>query len=48
MSDPILSPPQLQVVLGYLRALEQGADAYRIFDEKRDECIKCVLIPQAA
>lgn len=37
-----------KAIISHRFPLEQGADAYRIFDEKRDECIKCVLIPQAA
>jgi len=28
--------------------LEDAAKAYEMFDQKRDDCIKCVLIPQAA
>lgn len=28
--------------------LDEGSDAYRIFASKRDECIKCVLVPNAA
>jgi threonine dehydrogenase-like Zn-dependent dehydrogenase len=28
--------------------LEHGADAYDLFDNKRDDCIKCVLVPPRA
>jgi threonine dehydrogenase-like Zn-dependent dehydrogenase len=35
-------------IISHRFALEDAADAYRIFDEKQDECIKCVLLPQAA
>jgi threonine dehydrogenase-like Zn-dependent dehydrogenase len=28
--------------------LERAEDAYRIFDKKQDDCIKCVLIPSQA
>jgi threonine dehydrogenase-like Zn-dependent dehydrogenase len=28
--------------------LEGAADAYRTFEQKKDDCIKCVLIPPQA
>jgi threonine dehydrogenase-like Zn-dependent dehydrogenase len=37
-----------KAIISHRFPLEQGAEAYRMFDEKRDECIKCVLLPQAA
>ncbi|HVU02769.1 MAG TPA: zinc-dependent alcohol dehydrogenase [Polyangiaceae bacterium] len=35
-------------VITHRMGLEHAADAYRIFDEKRDGCIKCVLVPPLA
>jgi len=35
-------------IISHRFPLEDAARAYQMFDQKRDECIKCVLIPQAA
>jgi threonine dehydrogenase-like Zn-dependent dehydrogenase len=35
-------------IISHRLALEDGPDAYRIFASKRDECVKCVLIPRHA
>jgi threonine dehydrogenase-like Zn-dependent dehydrogenase len=37
-----------KAIISHRFPLEEAAHAYRIFAEKRDECVKCVLIPQAA
>jgi threonine dehydrogenase-like Zn-dependent dehydrogenase len=35
-------------IISHRLALEDGPDAYRIFANKQDECVKCVLIPRHA
>jgi threonine dehydrogenase-like Zn-dependent dehydrogenase len=35
-------------IISHRFELEEGPDAYNIFSGKKDECIKCVLIPKAA
>jgi threonine dehydrogenase-like Zn-dependent dehydrogenase len=35
-------------IISHRFPLEQAAEAYETFDQKRDECIKCVLIPPLA
>jgi threonine dehydrogenase-like Zn-dependent dehydrogenase len=35
-------------IISHRMRLEDGPEGYRIFAQKRDECIKCVLIPSAA
>jgi threonine dehydrogenase-like Zn-dependent dehydrogenase len=37
-----------KAIISHRVPLEDGPDAYRIFARKQDECIKCVLVPQAA
>jgi len=37
-----------RAIITHRLPLEQAPDAYRMFAEKRDGCIKCVLIPDAA
>lgn len=37
-----------KAIISHRFALEDARDAYRIFDEKQDDCIKCVLVPRAA
>ena len=34
-------------IISHRLPLEEAREAYRMFAEKKDECIKCVLIPQA-
>jgi threonine dehydrogenase-like Zn-dependent dehydrogenase len=35
-------------IISHRLSLDDGPDAYRIFAQKRDNCIKCVLVPNAA
>jgi threonine dehydrogenase-like Zn-dependent dehydrogenase len=35
-------------IISHRFALEDAAEAYRLFDEKQDDCIKCVLVPPIA
>ena len=35
-------------IISHRFPLEAAADAYRLFERKEDECIKCVLIPPHA
>jgi threonine dehydrogenase-like Zn-dependent dehydrogenase len=35
-------------IISHRFPLEEAADAYRIFERKEDECIKCVLVPPNA
>jgi threonine dehydrogenase-like Zn-dependent dehydrogenase len=35
-------------IISHRFPLDEGSDAYRIFASKRDECIKCVLVPDKA
>jgi threonine dehydrogenase-like Zn-dependent dehydrogenase len=37
-----------QGIITHRVPLEDAADAYRIFDRKLDDCVKCVLIPPSA
>jgi threonine dehydrogenase-like Zn-dependent dehydrogenase len=37
-----------RAVMSHRLPLEQAAEAYRMFAEKRDGCVKCVLVPGAA
>jgi threonine dehydrogenase-like Zn-dependent dehydrogenase len=37
-----------RAIISHRFALEDAVDAYHTFDNKRDDCIKCVLIPNAA
>jgi threonine dehydrogenase-like Zn-dependent dehydrogenase len=34
-----------QAIISHRVPLESAADAYRIFEKKEDNCIKCVLVP---
>ncbi len=37
-----------KAVISHRLPLTEAAYAYRIFEKKQDECVKCVLLPQAA
>jgi len=37
-----------KAIISHRFPLEDGPEAYRIFAQKSDECIKCVLLPRAA
>jgi threonine dehydrogenase-like Zn-dependent dehydrogenase len=37
-----------KAIISHRIPLEHAADAYRLFEQKLDNCIKCVLIPPRA
>jgi threonine dehydrogenase-like Zn-dependent dehydrogenase len=37
-----------KAIITHRLPLDAGPDAYRMFASKKDECIKCVLVPNAA
>lgn len=37
-----------QAIVSHRLPLEEAEHAYHLFSEKKDDCVKCVLIPQAA